>query len=89
MSRACPLCGRPVLCVGLTTCDACASRNVVAPAKPPTPTVRWSPLSEPVPCRECHRPFVRKRGNHKRCDDCVRDGIGGARHRAHEKETTC
>lgn len=81
MSKPCPHCGRPVLAVGLESCDACASRTVVAQAAPPKAYQRWRALHEPRTCRECHREFLPRTGVQKRCPDCCRDGVGGNAYR--------
>lgn len=79
--KPCPHCGRPVLAIGVESCDACLARTVVASAAPPKALVRWSSLRDPRPCRECHREFLPRTGSQKRCPDCCRDGIGGYAYR--------
>lgn len=80
MSKPCPHCGRAVLAIGCESCDACLARSVTGEAAPPTKRARWSPMSEPVTCRVCLRPFVRRTAVQRRCPDCCRDGRGGARY---------
>jgi hypothetical protein len=75
-NKPCPICGRPVLCLGLTTCDACASHgNTVRQHCVETTRTR-----EPRICRICLREFVPRTGPQKRCDDCCKDGRGGCRY---------